>query len=88
MFFATQVQQLEFVRAQFRAQDEAGTTPAQTVQATDSPDEKRAGLLAGAYRPPCGCNPADGPVPCDQSILSVLSAEPVAGCPNLAPTAE
>ena len=88
MFFATHVQQLEFVRAQMRAQDESGTTPAQTVQDSDSPDAKRAALLVSTFRPQCGCNAANGPVPCDAAILSVLSAEPVAGCPNLPPTGE
>ena len=88
MFFATQVQQLEFVRAQMRAQDESGTPPAQTVQDTDSPEVKRAALLAGTYRPQCGCNPAVGPVPCDAAILAVLSQEEIAGCPNLPPAGE
>jgi hypothetical protein len=83
MYFATLLQQVEFVRSQMRTQDENGQVPAQTVQDTDSPDAKRAALLAGNYRPPCGCNPADGPTPCDRAILSVLSAEPITGCPNL-----
>lgn len=81
---ATLLQGLEAVRAQMRAQDEAGTTPAQTVQNTGSRDEKRAALYAGEYRPPCGCDPA----PCNASILAVLSQEPVAGCPNLPPAGE
>ena len=72
MFFATQLQQLEYVRAQFRAQDEAGVIPAATVNETASADEKRAALLAGTYRPPCGCDPANGPTPCDAAILAVL----------------
>ena len=41
-----------------------------------------AALLAGTYRPPCACAPANGPVPCDAAILAVLSAEPITGCPN------
>ena len=86
MIFALQVQQLEFVRAQMRAQTEAGTTPAQTVQ--DSRDGARAAMLAGTWRPECGCSPAESPVPCDAAILSVLSAESIAGCPNLSPAGE
>lgn len=83
MFFATQVQQLEYVRAQFKAQDDAGVIPANTVDENASADEKRAALLAGTYRPPCGCDPAKGPTPCDGSILGALSHEPIPGCPNI-----
>ncbi len=85
MFFATQLQQLEYVRAQFKAQEDAGAIPANTVTENASADEKRAALLAGTYRPPCECNPAKGPVACDASILAVLSHEPAAGCPNIGP---
>lgn len=84
MFFATQLQQLDYVRAQFKAQDDAGVIPANTVNEDASADEKRAALLAGAYRPPCGCDPAKGPVPCDAAILAALSHEPSIGCPNVA----
>jgi hypothetical protein len=84
MFFATLTQQLDFVRAQFRAQDAAGSVPAPTVDETASADEKRAALLAGTYRPPCNCKPDPGPTPCDAAILAVLSQEPITGCPNIA----
>ena len=79
MIFATLVQQLEFVRSQMRTQDEIGQVPAQSVRESDSRDEKRGAMLGGTYRPPCGCSPAEGPVPCDAAILRVLSAEPVPG---------
>lgn len=82
MYFATMIQQLDFVRAQFRAQDEAGSVPAPTADEASTPDEKRAALLAGTYRPACGCDPANGPAPCNAAILAVLSAEPITGCPN------
>lgn len=88
MFFATLIQQLEFVRAQFRAQDEAATTPVQTAQDSDSQEMRRDAMLAGTWRPQCGCDPAAGPVPCDTAILAVLSQEPIAGCPNLPASAE
>jgi hypothetical protein len=82
MFFATQLQQLDYVRAQFRAQDEAGAIPAATANETASADDKRAACLLGTYRPPCGCDPAKGPVPCDAAVLSILSQETIPGCPN------
>jgi hypothetical protein len=81
MYFATIMQQLDFVKAQFRAQDETGTAPSQIDQ-TASRDDQRAAMLAGA-RPACGCDPANGPVPCDAAILAVLSSEPITGCPNV-----
>lgn len=83
MILASQLQQLEFVRALLRSQDEAGTVPPATADENSSPDTKRAALLAGACRPPCACDPANGPVPCDAAILAVLSQEPVPGCPNI-----
>lgn len=84
MFFATQLQSLEYVRALLTAQDDAGSVLAPTADETSSPDTKRAALLAGTYRPPCGCSPDPGPVPCDAAVLSVLSQEPgVPGCPNV-----
>ncbi len=82
MFFATLVQQRDYVRAEIGAQDDAGSVPTPTVNEQDSHDAKRAAMLAGTYRPPCGCDPVKGPVPCDAAILAVLSAEDVAGCPN------
>jgi len=83
MFFATQLQQLEYVRAQIEAQDKAGVIPTNTVSENASADEKRAALLAGTYRPPCECKPDPGPVPCNAAILSALSHEPIPGCPNI-----
>ena len=83
MFFATQLQQLEYVRAQFKAQEDAGVIPANTLDESASADDKRAALLAGTYRPPCGCDAAKGPTPCDAAILAVLSHEPISGCPNI-----
>jgi hypothetical protein len=80
MFFATVMQQLSFVRDLFNTQDANGTVTSQIDQ-TASRDDKRMALLSGA-RPPCGCDPAKGPTPCDQSILAVLSQEPSPGCPN------
>lgn len=80
MYFATIMQQLDFVKAQFRAQDETGTA-APHIDQTASRDDQRAALLAGA-RPPCGCDPANGPVPCGAAILAVLSSEPLKGCPH------
>lgn len=82
MFFATLTQQRDYVRGLFKAQDENGTAPSQ-IDETASRDDQRAALLAGA-RPPCGCDPAKGPVPCDASIMAVLSQEPITGCPNIA----
>jgi hypothetical protein len=81
--FATQIQARDYVRAQFRAQDEAGVIPAATVNETNTADEKRAALLAGTYRPPCGCSSDPGPRPCDKAILAVVSAEIITGCPNV-----
>ena len=79
MVFATQVQQLEYVRALLTAQDEEAA-----ALHNASAEEKRAALLAGKFRPPCGCSPDPGPVPCDAAVLSVLSQEPgVPGCPNV-----
>jgi hypothetical protein len=83
-YFATQLQAVEAIRAQYRAQDEAGVVPANTVDETASADDKRAAMLSTppTYRPPCGCSPDAGEVPCDAAILSVLSHEPIPGCPN------
>jgi hypothetical protein len=84
MFFATQLQSLEYVRALLTAQDDAeGEVLPATADETSSPDTKRTALLAGTYRPPCGCSPDLGPVPCDASILAVLAPEPGPGCPNV-----
>ena len=86
MLFATQLQQLEYVRAQFKAQEDAGVIPANTLDESASADDKRAALLAGTFRPACGCDPTKGCTPCDASLLSVLSHEPVPGCPNIGTT--
>ena len=40
MFFATQLQSLEYVRALLTAQDDAGSVPAPTADETSSPDTK------------------------------------------------
>jgi len=81
--FAIQIQALAHVRTQFRAQDEAGTIPANTVNESASATEKRTALLAGTYRPACGCDPAQGPVPCNAAILAVLCYEPGPECHNV-----
>jgi hypothetical protein len=81
--YATIMQGLDAVREKIRQQDESGIAPAQTVEDTGSRDERRAALYSGEYRPPCGCDPANGPTPCDKSILAVLSQEPIAGCANI-----
>ena len=61
MFFATVMQQVSFVRDVFNTQDANGAVASQIDQ-TASRDDQRLALLAGA-RPPCGCDPANGPVP-------------------------
>jgi hypothetical protein len=81
--FATLTQELQHVRALLRSQDETGIVPAPTANEDSTPDEKRAALLAGTYRPPCGCDPANSPVPCDAAVLSIISPEPPTGCPNV-----
>jgi hypothetical protein len=86
MFFATQLQSLEYVRALLTAQaqdDAEGEVLPATADETSDRDAKRAALLAGTYRPPCGCSPDPGPVPCDAAILAVLAPEPIPGCPNV-----
>ena len=80
MFFATILQEKTFVRELFNTQDSNGTAPSQIDQ-TASRDDQRLALLAGA-RPTCACDPANGDVPCDTSILAVLSLDPITGCPN------
>ena len=75
MFFATIMQGLEFVRKVFDSQDAAGAVP--------PPTEKRAAMLQGTFRPPRGCNPAQGPVPCADSIIAILTQDPAPGCLNV-----
>lgn len=85
MVFATVLQQLTYVRAVLLAQDEAGSVPAPTVKDDASVYAKRDALLAGSYRPPCLCPKNPGPVPCDASLLALLTTELVVGapgCPN------
>ena len=79
--FATFAQELQFVRDLFKSQDATGAVPPQIDQ-TASRDDQRAALLAGA-RPPCGCDPAKGPVPCEAALLAVLLPEGGFGCPNV-----
>ena len=81
--FATFAQELQFVRDLLRAQDATGAVPTPTADEDNSASQKRTALLAGTYRPPCGCSPDPGPVPCDASILAVLAPEPGPGCPNV-----
>jgi hypothetical protein len=85
--FATIMQCKDAIRAQIQEQDDAGIVPIPTADHTSGPDQKKLALLQGTYRPPCSCDPASGPVPCDAAIIAVLSAEPVTGCPNIAPRA-
>jgi hypothetical protein len=81
--FATFNQEIEHIRAIFNAQDAAGVIPAATASEADTFDKKRAAMLEGTYRPPCGCDQGEGPTPCDAAVLQVLSPEHSGGCPNV-----
>jgi hypothetical protein len=78
MFAATYLQELENIRTTLRAQDEKAAS-----LRDGPPEDRRAALLAGEYRPACTCS-GEGPKPCNDALLGVLTQDAQRVCPAIA----
>lgn len=83
MKFATHLQNRQYVRDLIDSQNERGEIPAPTASDASSREDRQKALFAGSYRPPCGCDPSKGKVPCDPALDALIAAEPGPGCPNI-----